>query len=211
LDRKSWIWGAVACGLAFIVLTIPIWGGQNWPGEWTIIGWALRMRSPAWTTVMQAATFWGSSAVGMGLCAGTSAVLYVHRRRLTRGVLLPVVAMFGSAPINFGLRATCGRLRPGVSYIPHYMPELAHPFQRWSYPSGHAMTSLICYGVLAWVLGSAFPRARRIVAVLLALWVGAIGFSRVYLGVHWPTDVLGGYLAGGFWLCVCIAAPGSWR
>ena len=211
LDRKIWIWGAVVCGLAFIVLTIPILGGQNWPGEWTVIGWALRMRSPAWTTVMQAATFWGSSAVGAGLCAGTSAALFLRRRRLTRDVLLPVAAMFGSAPINFGLRAACGRLRPGVSYIPHYMPELAHPFQRWSYPSGHAMTSLICYGMLAWVLGSAFPRARRILTVLLALWVAAIGFSRVYLGVHWPTDVLAGYLAGGFWLCVCIAAPGSWR
>lgn len=205
MHRKRWLWLAVACGVAFFILTLPLLWGRSWPGEWAVVQEALRLRSPAWTPAMQAVTFFGSSAVGLGLSSGMTALLLLHERHLSRRVWLPLAAMLGSAPINFGLRVACGRLRPGVSYIPHRLPELTHPFQRWSYPSGHAMTVTICYGVLVYFLVSAYPRTGRVALPLLALWFVTVGFSRIYLGVHWPTDVLGGYLAGGFWLALCIA------
>jgi undecaprenyl-diphosphatase len=205
VHRKGWLWCAAGCGLAFGALSIPILLGRDWPGEWLIVGWVLRARSPAWTGVMQAVTFFGSSAVGVGLCAGYSAVLLVRARQLTRRASLPVFAMFGSAPINFGLRAACGRLRPGVDYIPHHLPELVHPFQRWSYPSGHAMTATICYGLLACLLIRVAPQWRGRVLLCYAVGLAVIGLSRVYLGVHWPSDVCAGYLVGGSWLALCIA------
>jgi undecaprenyl-diphosphatase len=152
---------------------------------------------------MQAVTFFGSSAVGLGLCVGCSVATYVRRRQLDRYVFLPLVAVLGSAPINFGLRSYIGRVRPGVEYIPHHLPELSHPFQRWSYPAGHTMIATICYGLLAAYLLGVRPGWRPWVLGLLATWLLAIGFSRVYLGVHWPTDVLAGYLAGGAWLSFC--------
>jgi undecaprenyl-diphosphatase len=192
-----------------VVLTVPILSGRNWPGEWDVVQLALLTRSPFWTAVMQAVTFTGSSAVGLGLSAGATAVLMLRdwrvTHRLARETFLPLAAVFGSAPINFGLRAAVGRLRPGVTYIPHLMPEIAHPFQRWSYPSGHAMMATICYGVFAFLLLRAYPRLRKGVCVVYALWLALTGFSRVYLGVHWPTDVLAGFLAGGCWLGACIA------
>jgi undecaprenyl-diphosphatase len=209
LSRKRWFWLAAGCGLAFAVLTIPILMRQNWVGEWAMVQWITRARSPMWTGVMQSVTFFGSSAVGAGLCAGYSVVLLVRERRFAAQVWLPVFVMFGSAPINFGLRYACGRLRPGVKHIPHHLPELAHPFQRWSYPSGHAMTAVICYGVLAYLVVRACPALRRRALLALALWLAIIGFSRVYLGVHWPTDVLAGYLVGGSWLSLCIALLGD--
>jgi undecaprenyl-diphosphatase len=209
LSRKRWLWLALGCTLAFVVLTIPVCLGHNWPGEWALIEWALATRTPAWTTVMQTVTFFGSSAVGLGLSVGCSAALFGYYRRLNRLVYLPLATMLGSAPINFGLRYACGRVRPGVAYIPHRAPELSHPFQRWSYPAGHAMTAVICYGLIAYCLVRARPPWKSWALVLFGLGLATIGFSRVYLGVHWPTDVLGGYLVGGAWLALCFAFLGE--
>jgi membrane-associated phospholipid phosphatase len=204
---------AGACALAFVILTVPIGLGHNWPGEWAVVEWALAARSPFWTHVMQSVTFFGSSAVGLGLCVGCSATLWVYYRRqaglagpsaaLRAG--LPTAALLCSAPINFGLRYLVGRFRPGVTYIPHHLPELSHPFQRWSYPAGHTMTAVLVYGLLVYYFVRARPAAGPWALALLAFWLALIALSRVYLGVHWPTDVVGGLLVGGAWLSFCLA------
>lgn len=214
MNRRQCLYLALGCGVAFVVLTVPILWSRNWPGEWAIVEWAVGTRSAFWTAVMQTVTFFGSSAVGLGVSAGLSAILVVRERplwnrlwgrRLAWRALWPLLAMVGAAPLNFGLRWAVGRYRPGVTYIPHKMPELRHPFQAWSYPSGHAMTATICYGTLVVLLCRWVPRGRRWWLAMYVAWLAVIGFSRVYLGVHWPTDVLAGYLVGGFWLCTSIA------
>ena len=213
MSRRAWVGLACASVLAFVILTIPVWMGHNWPGEWSLVEWALDARSPLWTRVMQTVTFFGSSAVGLGLCMGCSTALWmVYRKRddvtwLSAVVqaALPTAVLLCSAPINFGLRYLVGRVRPGVAYIPHHLPELSHPFQRWSYPAGHTMTAIIVYGLLGTYLVRARPATRPWVVGFLACWLTLIAFSRVYLGVHWPTDVVGGLLAGGAWLSLCLA------
>jgi len=78
----------------------------------------------------------------------------------------------------------------------------------WSFPSGHAMASLIGYGMLAYVLTLLWIHRRSAqIAVVLgaALLIIAIGFSRLYLGVHYFSDVVGGYAAGVLWLSACIS------
>jgi membrane-associated phospholipid phosphatase len=88
-------------------------------------------------------------------------------------------------------------------------PQLPNPWiaeSGWSFPSGHAMCSLVIYGLLAYSI-CFFPISRmtRLAFCLLAiLLVIAIGFSRLYLGAHYFSDVMAGYLAAIFWLVLCI-------
>jgi len=82
---------------------------------------------------------------------------------------------------------------------------MTHP--SYSFPSGHAMNSMIAYGfLLVLLLDHVHERGRRVALILGGIAViAAIGFSRVYLGVHFLTDVVGGWLAGAAWLIVGIA------
>ncbi len=81
---------------------------------------------------------------------------------------------------------------------------MTHP--TYSFPSGHAMNSMITYGfLLLLLLDHVHERGKRVALVLGGLVIiGAIGFSRVYLGVHFVTDVIGGWIAGAAWLTVGI-------
>ena len=78
----------------------------------------------------------------------------------------------------------------------------------WSFPSGHAMGSLVAYGMLAYLLlrETHLGRHQRMLVIIsAALLVLLIGLSRLYLGVHYFSDVIGGYAAGVVWLAACIS------
>ncbi|MBI4051843.1 MAG: phosphatase PAP2 family protein [Elusimicrobia bacterium] len=70
------------------------------------------------------------------------------------------------------------------------------PSYGYSFPSGHTLGSAVFYGWLAWFLGQTYPRHKTKFYGIAFLLVGLIGFSRIYLGVHWPSDVLGGWIGG---------------
>lgn len=82
--------------------------------------------------------------------------------------------------------------------------EVAARPTSYSFPSGHALSSMMVYGVLAYLLAQLYPQWRWYYWLGAALWIFLIGFSRVYLGVHWPSDVLGGF-ALGFILVYALA------
>ena len=81
-----------------------------------------------------------------------------------------------------------------------------------SFPSGHAMSATICYGALLLAFGVLLSdSARRRVTAAAVVLVGAIGFSRLALGLHFVTDVLGGFVLGLAWLAASVAAWEIWR
>jgi undecaprenyl-diphosphatase len=93
--------------------------------------------------------------------------------------------------------------RPRPPYADAFLQHFS-----WSFPSGHAMGSLIGYGMLAYVLMLLWIHRRSAqiaVALGAALLIVAIGLSRLYLGVHYFSDVVGGYAAGVLWLSACIS------
>ncbi len=113
---------------------------------------------------------------------------------------LVALACTGGMLANVALKHGVARARPDL--VPHLMTETSN-----SFPSGHAANSAIVYltlATLAWPLLRR-PAARACAMTAAVLLVVAIGVSRVYLGVHWPSDVLAGWLFGALW------AIGWWR
>ena len=111
------------------------------------------------------------------------------------GVLPPV--------INLGLKELAARPRPDAALA--LVEETGYAF-----PSGHTVFATAFYGGLIYLLGhwGAFPDRpvlRRAIQGALALFIVAVGASRIYLGAHWPSDVIGGLLFGGLCLAALIA------
>jgi membrane-associated phospholipid phosphatase len=142
--------------------------------------------------------FWRAvSAVGgptsWRVLTGLIAVVLLRQRR-RRPAALVAVTMAGAAMLSGGTKALVGRPRPVVAVVVHRAAGK-------SFPSGHALTSFVAVGrlvLLLWPTCSA--RQRVLLLVTATLLVTAIGFSRLALGVHFVTDVLGGWLIGGLWL-----------
>lgn len=116
-----------------------------------------------------------------------------------RAAVLFTVMMFGAVILNFMLKVSFARARP-VPFFDTQLPE------SYSFPSGHALYAACFYGVLAWLI-TARIRARSLKtliwmpAVMIAL---LIGLSRIYLGVHYPSDVIAGYAAAIVWVLTVI-------
>jgi membrane protein DedA with SNARE-associated domain/membrane-associated phospholipid phosphatase len=165
----------------------------------------LRARAtPPFTTFFLVVTALGSIEAVVLLGVVVAAVLAWGRRWLFLGSWLAAVA--GSAVLNRVLKGLFDRPRP---YFEH--PLLVET--SYSFPSGHAMESFVVYGMLAYFAVLALRSWEWRVAVVFgaALLVVLIGFSRMYLGVHYFSDVLAGYAAGGVWLSALITGAETIR
>ncbi|MDJ0847243.1 MAG: phosphatase PAP2 family protein [Myxococcota bacterium] len=136
----------------------------------------------------------------LSLLVGSTAAFEWTRGR--RGnALLVLGAAAGALLISQGLKGAFGRPRPDL--VPHGSYVYTS-----SFPSGHSMLSAAVYLSLAGLLARAQPRKREkgFLIGLALLITGLVGTSRVYLGVHWPTDVLAGWCAGAAWAVACQLA-----
>lgn len=140
----------------------------------------------------------------LGWLVAIGLVLLLVRRRYRLALYL-LATEIGALILDPTLKIAVGRLRPVV----------AHPIATGggnSFPSGHSLGSIIGYGALLLVFAPALPkRARRPVTVALAVLVVAIGFSRLALGVHYLSDVLGAWALGMAWLGITAYAFEIWR
>jgi membrane-associated phospholipid phosphatase len=127
--------------------------------------------------------------------------LYFVYKRLRLYLLMLVVTIGGSELLNQSLKLFFSRPRP--TFDDPIITAL-----NYSFPSGHAMTSLVAYGLFAYLLASSTPnKARKLLITISAiLLIALIGLSRIYLGVHYLSDVIAGFAAGGAWLAICITA-----
>jgi membrane protein DedA with SNARE-associated domain/membrane-associated phospholipid phosphatase len=157
------------------------------------------LATPALTTFFVFVTALGSLET-IALVGLVGAVVFGIRRQWLH-LTTWLVAVAGSAGLNQLLKALFERPRP---YFEH--PLLLET--SYSFPSGHAMESLVLYGMLAYfgVLAVRTWRTRTAIVFGATLLVLLIGFSRMYLGVHYFSDVVAGYAAGGVWLSTCITA-----
>ena len=162
---------------------------------------ALAWRSPGLDSGITFFTHLGGP-LGMTLIASAITALMVWRWRSRTPLVLMLIAVTGSLLLTTLGKTNFGRTRPPTS-------EAVPPFETSpSFPSGHALNSTVIAGVVAYLVFRRLERrlARFLTIGLALLWAVAIGLSRVYLGHHWLTDVMFGWLVGLAWLTVVIVA-----
>jgi undecaprenyl-diphosphatase len=153
--------------------------------------------------VLQVISFVGKPPWLVTICVATGVLLLV-RRRYHLAIYLVATTVVGGM-IDTAVKVAVGRERPSLDH------PVATAFGK-SFPSGHAMSSTIAYGALLLIFLPVIPRARRSLAIGgTVVLVLLIGFSRLALGVHYISDVLGGYALGGAWLALSTAAFEVWR
>ena len=147
---------------------------------------------PALVSVVKAVTWLGSDGV-LWTIIGVSAVFLAFRRRW-RLVGYLLVTGAGALVMDPILKDLVGRLRPVVAH------PIAHGGGN-SFPSGHSLGSIVCYGAVFLVfLPAARGRWRTVFTAVIVTLVALIGISRILLGVHYLSDVLGGWTLGITWL-----------
>jgi membrane-associated phospholipid phosphatase len=139
----------------------------------------------------------GANPTAVAVCLTATALLWVARLAV---LIVPLwIAFLGGQATSWSVKLLVGRTRPEFLEV----ATAASP----SFPSGHSMSAMAVYGFLAFVLARHGPAGPLSIAAPLALAVliVLIGFSRMFLSLHYASDVAGGFLIGGFWLMVAIA------
>jgi undecaprenyl-diphosphatase len=197
---RSLLIGAIVCifgTLGFVWLAAQVFADHFITFDDAIITWLHGYWGPVSDQVMFFLTTMGAPLV-LGVFVCLAALAFWRRGRWLDAIGL-LVAAGGCGLINQALKLLYQRTRPDLFAGPFHLTS-------YSFPSGHAMGSIVCYGMLAFLAARLMHDARKRLALIgvAALLIFGIGLSRVYFGVHFPTDVLGGFVAGAIWLIVCI-------
>jgi undecaprenyl-diphosphatase len=197
--------GTVLIGFAGLIASLVVLGsladGVRDQEVFALDTWATPflhgISSPALDAFFNTLTALGSSLVVLPIFLVAVALLTLRRRY--GATLFLSVALAGSLAIDFTMKLIFQRPRPKLDYAA-VLPD-------YSFPSGHSMNGVVFYVSLALIAWSVFGRRVGVTALAISIVLAfGIGVSRIYLGYHYLTDVVGGFLAGTVWLLVVGAA-----
>lgn len=163
-----------------------------------IIQYIYGFRTPLLGEIMSAVTSLGS-VTGIMIGMSIALIFLLIARQWWEGLFL-IVSVSGSSLLNYYLKWLFKRDRPTFNPL---VDESGY-----SFPSGHSMVSFSFIGILGYLLTTMVRKKsmKVLILTLSTLLILLIGFSRIYLGVHYPSDVIAGFAAGCAWLVICIAA-----
>ncbi len=194
---------AIVISLAVAVLCLFLFGwlgremraGDTLRFDQAVRNWVHQFASPGITRAMNFLSLLGYNILIFELAI---AFIVFAKLRWKRAALWLAIAMAGSLLLDLALKFAYHRPRPTAFFG-------AAPAS-YSFPSGHALCSLCFYGVLAGLLSARIKSLpwRIVVWIAASALIIAIGLSRIYLGVHYPSDVLAGYLAATVWVGTII-------
>jgi undecaprenyl-diphosphatase len=189
---------AIAGTYAFTKFAGHVRSGRTQAFDDAVLLWIEQHRSPKLEPVMLEISLLGTGTVVMMIVAVSAMFLWLTRHRYS--ALLLLIATFGGIVLNGLLKIGFGRPRPQIF-------EWGTDVVSWSFPSGHAMSAAIVYGTVAYLATRLQVRHLHRVITLLAaaVLIVAIAVTRLYLGVHYPSDVLAGVIIGLAWASFCMA------
>lgn len=161
----------------------------------TILLWIHSFANPTLDEIMRAFTRLNNPNTVTAIAIFTLALL-LWRKYYPEAKIFAIDCL-GGVVLSYGLKSVFGKVRPALW-------QSAIEETSFSYPSGHALGSTVLYGFLAYLLATRYPQFALLIYTVAMFLIGTIGLSRLYLGVHWPTDIIGGYGIGFLWLTFCI-------
>ena len=208
LPTKIHRWTQFSLSLSFgvllgclLLLTLFGWLSQEilekeaFSFDTTVLLWLHRHSNATIDNVMLNITHLGDPEFVVVLVTISFSLLLWYRRYLAAQILF--LTCLGALVLNQGLKLIFVRPRPQL--WTHLIVETSY-----SYPSGHALGSAVLYGFLAVLVAREYPRYCVGIYSVTILLVAAIGLSRLFLGVHYPTDIIAGYAVGIPWLSACV-------
>ncbi|MCL5959752.1 MAG: phosphatase PAP2 family protein [Chloroflexi bacterium] len=184
---------------AFLMMAVAARFFPTFPLDRGAILLLQHLRSPWFVALMVAVTILGLQQLAFLLVVLVAALLWLRRYRIEAGFLLLTLPVDLLTNV-FKILVDRSRPIPGLV-------EVLFPMGGNGFPSGHVTHFVVFYGFLAYLsFVHERPRSLRVSAVVLAVFLSlSVGLSRIYLGAHWPSDVIGGYLLGATALVVLIA------
>ena|SRR5437899_1315395 len=175
--------------------------GDTLKFDLAVRGWVHQFASAGMTRAMNWISLLGYDVLIVELIAALGIFLFLRWRKAAAWL---AISMAGALALDLALKYAFHRPRPQP-----FFGTAPHSF---SFPSGHALCSFVFYAVVAGLIAA---RTRSLllrvaVGVMAAVLVAAIGLSRIYLGVHYPSDVVAGYLAAAVWVATLLALD-RWR
>jgi membrane-associated phospholipid phosphatase len=182
----------------FVKIAGKVRGGKTEQFDRAVLEWFGAHHTPFFDRLMLELTVLGTWIVVLTIVGIAGLFLFLTRHRVSAALL--GIATLGGIALNNILKISFERPRPSVI-------EWQTTASSWSFPSGHAMSAVVMYGTVAYLAARLHEThwARVVTLFFASVYIGVICVSRLYLGVHYPSDVLAGVAIGLAWAGFCMA------
>ena len=195
--------------LAFVLMLVPAITLSYLASVFTVLPFDLKSyhelqeeANPLFNILMQWVSYLGETAISMSLTAIIVAT-FASRRQWLEAIFM--LATTSSVLLTFALKEVIHRARPFP--LAENATGLIQKINQYSYPSGHVLFFVVFFGFFSYLAWMHFTgRVQMIVIIICSTLIVLIGPSRIFLGAHWASDVIGSYIIGTIWLFVLILA-----
>ena len=195
INSLRWLIGYLLILIMLAWLCTEVWEKEVFSLDRSLLLWIHQFANPLLDRIMLFVTALGDPAMVITIFIST--VVWLRMKRRSSDGIRFVIVCVGGLLINQIMKLFFAKPRPEL--WARLISE--HSF---SFPSGHAVGSMIVYGFIAYILARELPIYQRYIYAIASILIITIGFSRLYLGVHYPTDIIAGYGVGILWLTTCL-------